>query len=173
VQVKPTILMKTIAYFSKPIIILTVLFVTSCNQQGQFTLLDGRSRSLDDYHGQWVVVNFWAEWCSPCREEIPALNQLAREGKASGISVIGVSFDPLDNEELRKIVKSWEFEYDVMATDPVPILPFKLPAQLPTNYLLDPQGRIVQKLVGKQDKSSLEAAIDKAKAAMAQDPRAN
>ena len=155
--------MKTIAYLFGRILIPASLIVTACSQNGEFTLLNGEKRSLDDYKGRWLVVNFWAEWCAPCLEEIPALNRLAQEGAQHDISVIGVSYDALTTQELREVVEKWKFDYAVMDTTPVPVLPFSLPAQLPTNYLINPEGEVVRKLVGKQDFAALSNAIAEAK----------
>src|SRR5690554_8199665 len=51
---------------------------------------DGTQANWDKYRGQWVLVNYWAEWCKPCLEEIPELNEL---DKAPDIAVLGVNFD--------------------------------------------------------------------------------
>ncbi|MET1253646.1 TlpA family protein disulfide reductase [Aliikangiella maris] len=154
--------MKTIAYFIRTILFGFGLILTGCTQNGQFTLLDGKSYSLDDFSGQWVIINFWAEWCSPCLEEIPELNKLANQEQAFKVTVIGVSYDQLTLNQLTDTVKKWQIEYPVIATEPVPILPFELPPTLPTNYLLNPDGKIVAKLVGTQTYESLNAAILKA-----------
>ncbi|WP_444994262.1 TlpA family protein disulfide reductase [Aliikangiella sp. IMCC44359] len=155
--------MKTIAYFFSRILITLCFIVTGCSQNGQFTLLDGQTHTLDDFSGQWVVINFWAEWCAPCLEEVPALNQLSSAGNELNVKVIGVSYDPLSLEQLRHVVTKWKIGYPVIATEPVPILPFDLPPTLPTNYLLNPDGEVVKTLVGKQDYESLSYAIHLAK----------
>src|SRR6056297_1909138 len=97
--------MKSLRFFSVYIVILlTFLSVTACdnNKQGQtklqtgglvgnpapdFTLTDmqGRSVSLSDYRGQVVLVNFWATWCPPCREEMPSMETLYREQRTAGL----------------------------------------------------------------------------------------
>ncbi len=51
--------------------------------------------------GQWLVINYWAEWCAPCRKEIPELNHLAEEGKAKGFRVLGVNFDG-------RVMRTWQ-----------------------------------------------------------------
>lgn len=155
--------MKTIAYLMTRILITLCLIVSGCSQNGQFTLLDGQKLSFDDFAGQWVVVNFWAEWCAPCLEEVPELNRLARAEEEHNIAVIGISYDPLKPNELKNLVQKWQLEYPVMNTEPVPILPFGLPQTLPTNYLIDPQGRVAAKLVGKQNYNSLVDALNQAK----------
>ena len=157
-------LMKTIAYFVQLFVI--SLLLLACSKNGEFRLLDGKDTSLDDYSGQWLVINFWAEWCAPCLEEIPELNLIHKEREAYNVSVIGVSYDPIANEELIARVKKLGFEYPVMATNPVPILPFSLPQSLPTNYIIDPSGQVAAKLIGTQTHESLIEALKKAKQAM-------
>ncbi len=127
-------------------------------------MLSGERKSLDDYRGQWLLVNFWAEWCSPCLEEFPELNQLAQAKSEQGIQVIGISYDPLSNTDLKQKVEDLNILYPVMATDPVPVLPFGLPPTLPTNYLISPQGEVVAKLVGKQSAHSINKVIQEYRA---------
>ncbi|TQV84545.1 TlpA family protein disulfide reductase [Aliikangiella coralliicola] len=155
--------MKTIAYFFCLILFPAVLFISSCSQNGQFQLLDGKKYSLDDFEGQWLIINFWAEWCAPCLEEVPALNQIAANGESLNLKVIGVSYDPLPKNKLIEIIQKWEFKYAVMLTEPTPILPFGLPPTLPSNYLISPDGQVVHKLVGTQTVESLEKALNHAK----------
>lgn len=155
--------MKTIAYLVRRILITLCLIVSGCSQNGDFTLLDGQKLSFDDFNGRWVIVNFWAEWCAPCLEEVPELNRLARSSGELNVAVLGVSYDPLKPSELKSLVEKWQLEYPVMNTEPVPILPFGLPETLPTNYLLDPRGQVVAKLIGKQDYQSLVEALKQAK----------
>ncbi len=147
--------MKTIAYFFGRFLITTTLILAGCGQNGQFEFLNNEKHSLDDYKGQWLFVNFWAEWCAPCLEEVPALNTMYSQSTTLNLMVIGVSYDPLDSVTLNNIVKQWDIKYPVMKSDPIPILPFELPSTLPANYLLNPEGRVVVKLIGKQTASSL------------------
>lgn len=156
--------MKTIAYLRRITLISMFILISSCSKNGEFELLDGKKQSIDDYSGQWLVVNFWAEWCSPCIKEIPELNRLSNQSSEHNVAVIGVSYDPVPNQKLVEDIKRLDFQYPVMATEPVPILPFKLPASLPTNYIIAPDGTIAAKLVGTQDFDSLLKELNKAKA---------
>lgn len=155
--------MRTIAHYTSRFLFTLSLILLACTQNGQFELDDGKQHSLDDFSGRWILINFWAEWCSPCLEEIPAVNQLYRNAAELNLVVIGVSYDPLETKQLHSIMSEWKIEYPVMKTVPSPILPFTLPQTLPTNYLLDPKGKVVAKLVGKQTYSSLVRAIQQAK----------
>ncbi len=135
----------------------------ACSPNSEFRLLNEGNYRLKDFSGQWVIINFWAEWCAPCREEVPELNQLSLESDKLNLKVIGISYDKIDNQGLLKIAKSWDMAYSIMASEPIPILPFSLPPTLPTNYILNPDGEVAVKLVGKQTKETLELALSSAK----------
>jgi len=147
--------MKTISYFKTAILFIGFSFLLSCSREPDFYLVDGDAKQLSDYHGKWLIVNFWAEWCPPCLEEIPELNHLYAEQEKHNLAIIGVSYDPLKNEELSELIEKWDIQYPIMAASPVPILPFKLPKKLPGNYIISPNGEILAKLTGTQDKEKL------------------
>ena len=93
-------------------------------EQVEFTLpdLDGKPVSLSDYHGKWVIVNFWATWCPPCLEEIPDFVELYEENRDS-IVVLGVNYEEVNKEYLREFVDSHMMSYPVLRIDPIPITP--------------------------------------------------
>lgn len=134
----------------------------SCTREPDFRYLDGRSGSLSDWNGKWTVVNFWAQWCRPCRQEMPALGQF--QAHHPEVMVVGVSFDPLPVTELSRIQKEWRVQYALLRSDPAPRLGLNLPAGLPTTWLRSPEGRWVGPLLGEQTEDSLVAAIADAKA---------
>ncbi len=121
-----------------------------------------------DQHGQpvpaaslaqhWLVLNYWAQWCGPCRREIPQLNQLAREQPAK-VRVLGVNFDHLQGFELQAASQAMGIGYQVLATDPM--ARFNLPAAegLPITYLIDPQGKVRERLLGEQTAAGLRARL--------------
>ena len=104
-------------------------------------------------------MNFWATWCVPCREEIPALNKLQSELQAQGLKIVGASVDDtiegvnLYEQELGK------FGYQVLIGGSDVKAKYSA-AQLPTTYLIDRQGRIRQKIIGARDKAGWEAAVN-------------
>ncbi len=151
--------MKTITYFFYGVLFIGALLISSCQPRVDFYLLDGESKQLSDYQGRWLVVNFWAEWCAPCLAEIPELNKLHAVGEQENWQIIGVSYDPLDNESIKEIVEKWNIQYPVLASTPNPILPFALPSQLPSNYILNPEGELVAQVKGEQTFESLSKLL--------------
>jgi cytochrome c-type biogenesis protein len=124
----------------------------------EFQTLTGTAVHLKDLQGQVVLLNFWATWCIPCREEIPELNQLQHELQAQGLKVVGASTeDSADavNDYQKSVAK---FEYDVLIGGSDAKAKLAHP-QLPTTYLIDRQGRIREKIIGARDKAGWEAAV--------------
>jgi thiol-disulfide isomerase/thioredoxin len=107
--------------------------------------------------GHWLVINYWAEWCGPCHKEIPELNALARVD--ASIHVLGVNYDHLPQESLRKSVEKMGIQYTVFQADPAQH--FSLPSSdvLPATYLVDPSGKYRDKLVGEQTASAIKERI--------------
>ncbi|WP_244934406.1 TlpA disulfide reductase family protein [Pseudomonas saudiphocaensis] len=109
------------------------------------------SQQLD---GQWLVINYWAEWCGPCRTEIPELNAL---DKAHGdITVLGVNFDGLQGEELAAASTDLGIAFRVLSLDPAERLDLPRSAVLPVTYLVDREGKVRQQLVGEQTLEGLQ-----------------
>jgi len=147
----------------KKIIALSLLvalsFLTACSNQNSFHFLSGEEKTVDDYRGQWLVINFWAEWCPPCLEEIPELGKLVEENP--DIAVIGVSYDKLSNDELEALVKKLDIKYPIVATEPMPYLPVAKPQSLPGTYLISPSGQTMGPILGKIDRSKILEIIQK------------
>jgi thiol-disulfide isomerase/thioredoxin len=111
---------------------------------------------LEDYRGQWVVINYWAEWCKPCATEIPELNALA--GTYPEVAVLGVNFDGAVGEELAAQERRLGVAFPTLASDPAADLGVARPAVLPTTLILDPEGAVADTLVGPQTLESLAQA---------------
>ncbi len=124
----------------------------------EFQTMAGKSFRLSELHGQVVLLNFWATYCIPCREEIPALNSLQHDLEAQGLKVVGASLDDdvagvnSYQKEVRK------FDYEVLLGGSDAKTKFQQ-SVLPTTYLIDRLGRIRQKIIGARDRATWEAAV--------------
>ena len=123
----------------------------------QFTKLDGSPFRLNDLRGRVVLLNFWATWCVPCRNEIPSLSAMQKDLDARGLSIIGVSYD--DTADLVQ-----EFQKDIPQSYQIVLggreVGSELPASpLPTTYIIDRQGRIRDKMIGERTRAAFESVI--------------
>ena len=123
-----------------------------------FQTLEGRPFRLSDLRGHTVLLNFWATYCLPCRDEIPALNSLQHDLEARGLKVVGATvFDNADGvKSYQKEVRKFDYEVliggsEVSSQFPAPVLP--------TTYLIDRDGRIRQTISGARDRAGWEAAL--------------
>lgn len=107
----------------------------------------------------WRVINYWAIWCAPCREEIPELNQLDQR---ADIVVLGVNYDGKRGAELADHAESLDIQFELLPEDPAALLAISRPGVLPTTLLVDPQGLVRDTLVGPQTADSILAGLKKA-----------
>lgn len=108
--------------------------------------------------GKVVVINYWAEWCHPCREEIPELNTLARQ-QPDKLVVFGVNYDGLTGEALAQVEAKMGIDFATLPADPGPALGLTMPDTLPHTLILDAEGNVERQLQGRQTLESLMQAV--------------
>lgn len=108
---------------------------------------------------RWLVVNYWAEWCGPCREEIPELNALSIE--RPDVAVIGINFDGLTESELREVSDLMEIRFPVLEHDFASAMGLAKPSVIPTTYIIAPDGGDTVALQGPQSAEALLKVIEK------------
>jgi len=113
--------------------------------------LDGHELALNDFQGNYLLINFWATWCGPCKVEMPSLELLYRKFKERHLKVIAVSNDIFGAQVVEPYIQAQNFTFTV-ALDPK----LKVSNQfgvisLPTTFLIDPQGQIIGVLNGAEN----------------------
>jgi thiol-disulfide isomerase/thioredoxin len=127
-----------------------------------FTLpdLEGKSVSLSDFRGKWVIVNYWATWCPPCLEEIPDLVAL-HEAHPDKVVVLGVDYEEVDLDYLKEFVDSHFMSYPIVRMDPVPVTELGPVLGLPTSYIISPEGESVARQEGPVTREAIEAYLER------------
>ena len=123
---------------------------TSLGEAPDFTLptLAGDSLRLADLRGQIVVLNFWATWCAPCVEEIPELIDLHDELNPHGLTVLGVSLDEEGPDLIKPFTDRFGITYPIPLDDGAVAEAYGGVWALPTTYVIDPEGQIMQRVIG-------------------------
>jgi thiol-disulfide isomerase/thioredoxin len=120
--------------------------------------LDGKPVSLAEAKGKIVLLNFWATWCGPCRAEIPDLVDLQKR-YADKFEIIALATDEDDADEVRRFVREAGINYRVAMTSDEIRRDYGGISALPTSFVIDAQGRIVQKHVGLNDPAIYELEV--------------
>jgi thiol-disulfide isomerase/thioredoxin len=125
------------------------------------TDLGGKAQKLSQWRGKILVVNFWATWCLPCREDIPELMQLHTKNSQKGVEVVGIAFDNASNvsdyaAELKINYVLWIGGMEVLAMsrnlgNPAGVLPFTV--------VLDRAGKVVYTHAGAVTEATLGAVL--------------
>jgi len=108
---------------------------------------------LENVRGQWVVINYWAQWCKPCIEEIPYLNTLDRD--YAQVTVLGVNYDGASGADLEQQRQQLGVAFANLEADPAEQLGKARPVVLPTTFIVNPEGELVAELIGPQTLESL------------------
>jgi thiol-disulfide isomerase/thioredoxin len=121
---------------------------------------NGQKVAAERLDKHWLVLNYWAEWCGPCRTEIPELNALAEQLKGQKVSVFGVNFDNVQGEELKSASDKLGIRFTVLAQDPADVFELPRSEALPVTYIIDDKGKVREQLLGEQTAAGVLAKIE-------------
>lgn len=122
--------------------------------------------SLSDYRGKLVLLNFWATWCMPCRQEMPGMERLWQRYRDKGFAVLAVSTDEGASSRVKSFVKRLQLSFPVVLDPESTVSDRYQVSGLPVSYLIDQEGRIAAKVTGSADWMSeksiarIEALLD-------------
>jgi thiol:disulfide interchange protein DsbD len=131
--------------------------LTAQMEGAPFKTLDGGALSMDAWKGKVVVLNYWATWCIPCRQEIPEFNRIQADLGSKGVQVVGISMDEDGAEAVRPFLKQLPMKYTVgLGSGTI--------GQLPITLVLDRNGKTVGRFEGFTKPEAIREAIAKAQA---------
>ena len=144
--------MPRLLFQSKRSLALSLIFllvVHTAKAQGvNFALpnLDNQTVRLTDFRGQWVIVNFWATWCTPCLLEMPDLQQF-HQAQHRRVVVIGVNFEDAAASQIQPFIAKLGITFPIVLSRGQPMTDFKIKG-LPTTFLVSPTGQIADAHLG-------------------------
>jgi len=132
------------------------------NKAPDFALVntDGKQIKLSDYRGKVVILDFWATWCPPCREEIPDFVELQKE-YAFDLQILGVSLDTDTKADVKPFIKKYKMNYPVLFGTMEVVRDYGDIQSIPTTFVIDQEGNIVNSFIGFHEKSIFKAEIVK------------
>ena len=138
---------------NKIISLFCLILIISC-QKADIDLHNSKGMVSENLKGQWVMINYWADWCPPCLKEMPELVAFASANK--DVQVFAFNFDQLDGEDLDYEINKFGVDLPSILSHPRDIWGIESPATLPATYFINPEGEIVQSLFRPQTQESLE-----------------
>ena len=130
----------------------TLLILLGC-QKNDIEVFNGPDTNLTSLNNNWVVINYWADWCAPCIKEIPELNEFAKENR--DLLVFTFNFDHLEEDDLAPIAKKFNIEVPSLISHPRDIWGIQTPPAVPATYFINPKGEVVLSLFRPQTKNTL------------------
>ncbi|MCP3980374.1 MAG: TlpA family protein disulfide reductase [bacterium] len=120
--------------------------------------LDGKDVQLADFEGEVRLVDFWATWCAPCREEVPMFNELHEKYGDQGFRILAIADMEESAEAVQDFIKEHEIEYMNLLGSEEVTTTYRVYG-LPTAYLIDREGRVVKFFFGPKPHGVLEGKI--------------
>lgn len=114
------------------------------------TLQGGQAR-LTDYRGQVVLLNFWATWCGPCREEMPSMEKLWQRYREQGLVILAVSTDNGGESRIKNFVRRLGLTFPILLDPDSQASDLYQVSGVPVSFLIDRQGRITARILGSKD----------------------
>jgi cytochrome c biogenesis protein CcmG, thiol:disulfide interchange protein DsbE len=145
------------AFILSLLLILVSATATAETEQGtraaNFNLrsLSGENVSLDQYKGKYVLVNFWATWCGPCKVEMPSLELLYQRFKSDNFEVLAISNDMFGATVVEPYVKAHDLSFTFLLDQQLKVSYQYGVVSLPTTFLIDPDGNIIGAMHGAED----------------------
>lgn len=121
--------------------------------------LDGRAINSEQFKGKVVVVDFWATWCPPCREEIPGYIKLQEKYGKDGLVIIGVSMDRAGPVTVKKFAELHGMNYVVVMGDAAIVEAFGGLDAIPTTFIIDRAGNLREKKIGMVETAKYEQTL--------------
>ncbi|MGM0546100.1 MAG: TlpA disulfide reductase family protein [Bacteroidota bacterium] len=126
----------------------------------EVTLINDETFKLSDYEGHVVLLNIWATWCAPCREETPDLQELYEEYQDEGLVILGVSVDEQGESVVRPFIEEYDVSYPIVIDKNDVIMDKYGPTMgIPTTYIINKKGDLEYFAVGAVTNKELEPRI--------------
>lgn len=118
-----------------------------------FTLpdLNGKKVSLSSHRGKVVLVNIWATWCPPCRQEMPSMQRLYQRFKGENFEILAVSIDSTGREAVAPFMRKMNLTFPALLDPSEIIKPLYGVTGVPESFIIDKEGILVEKIIGPID----------------------
>jgi peroxiredoxin len=112
--------------------------------------IDGKMHRLSDYRGKLVILNFWATWCPPCRDEMPSMERARQKSQGDNIVILAVNVGE-DEATIFEFTGSYPVEFPLLMDNAGQTVKRYPVTGLPTTYIIDPRGKVSHRAIGSRE----------------------
>ncbi|GGA32424.1 thiol-disulfide oxidoreductase ResA [Kroppenstedtia guangzhouensis] len=124
----------------------------------QLQTLEGKELKLSALRGQTVLLNFWASWCEPCRDEMPAIEKVYEKHKEKGLVVVGINIAE-SKLTVKGFVRQLDLSFPIVLDKERKVVDQYQIGPIPTSIFIDKEGRVVRNVKGQMDENQLETYV--------------
>jgi len=139
-----------------------MLFITACVPSSEIDIgkkaptfqlrnLRGKEMALSSLRGKVVLINFWATWCGPCREEMPSMEALYGHYDRADFEILAISIDTVSAEQVRSYVETFGFRFPILLDQRLSVYELYQVRVVPASFLVDREGMMQERILGAQD----------------------
>lgn len=125
------------------------------------TDLSGKAVQLSDFDGRMIILNFWATWCGPCRDEIPFFVEMVKKHKDEGLTIIGVSMDMVGADAIKSFTDRYNVNYPILLNDNQVNYTYGGIQAIPTTFIINKNGKVVNRFIGNPGEEAFKNEIKK------------
>jgi thiol-disulfide isomerase/thioredoxin len=127
-----------------------------------FKDIEGKTHQFSEYRGKWVIVNYWGTYCPPCLDEIPDLISISDKYKDK-VVVLGMDAGGTPSNELKEFAEENFMNYPIAPVQESTLTAFGIIMAIPTSYIITPDGKLAETIIGPIDRQSVEQHFDGAR----------
>ena len=139
----------------------TFVDTSTLKPAGDFKLLDlnGKPKTLADYKGKVIIVDFWATWCGPCKASIPHLIELQKEYGTQGLEVVGISLDTTGPKAVGTFATGQKINYTILMGNDQVAAAYGGIKGIPVAFVVTQDGKIFRRYIGYRDKKVYDSDV--------------
>jgi thiol-disulfide isomerase/thioredoxin len=155
---------KVFAFVAVTLLAIGAGIFTYQSQRSDFETVSGQGYQWSELQGQWTVINYFAPWCAPCLREMPELNAFSQNLPEDTL-LFAINYDRQTSTQITEMANKYTIEVPIIFASENTVLPMEKPPYLPATFIVGPEGKVVDTIMGEVSEQELRERIQQLKTA--------